>query len=126
MYLEHHKLTLMALSWHHETLTALHSAKGFVARFCGKGLAASTFAIRNDVQVSAMVSRTRGTATNADSDLDLQATGRGDRANESCTEEHEERWKEHLERWPFFENVSVGNVAIKFAVRGLDGDTDSG
>ena len=69
-----------------------------------------------NVRLGVVGSRTRGTATHADSDLDLQVW-----CDPPATKKQKERLKEGLESRPFFENVSVGNVAVKCIAKGLDG-----
>ena len=69
-----------------------------------------------NVRLGVVGSRIRGTATHADSDLDLQVW-----CDPPATKKEKERLKEGLESRPFFENVSVGNVAVKCISQGLDG-----
>ena len=75
-----------------------------------------------DIEVIMAGSRTRGTGANGDSDLDLQVRRTGDRANESFTGEDKLKVMRNLEHLPIlFQNVSAGNVSIKFVMQGRHG-----
>lgn len=78
-------------------------------------------ALGDDVEISLMGSRTRGTSTNADSDLDLQVRRTGDGANENFTREDKENVLENLERLEGVSELRMRSVAIKFVVQGRHG-----
>ena len=74
-------------------------------------------ALGNDITLKPVGSLAQGTASDQDSDVDVEIRYTGDRLKESFTEEDKQKVRSKLKALPFVSDLQVGNAAFKFEMQ---------